>query len=455
MNVIMVIADTFRWDHLPCYGNGQVITPHLDDFSKDAVVFHDCYASSFPTMPARADIFTGRFTFTCLNWGPLPIQEITLAQVLSETGFLTCAVADTPFLLRNGYGYDRGFADFLWIRGQRSGPERHDVLQQRRSESDCFAPMTFRHAIAWLERHHHERFFLYIDTWDPHEPWDPPDYYVLPYFTAYQGERVDPCYWSWKEAGYTQRDLEIAHACYCGEISMVDRWFGLLIDRLKTLHLLEETAVLFTSDHGFCFGEHGLFGKRRFRWPDDLPFEEGFSRGLTLSQGFLYRSPLHREITRVPLLMRLPGVSPRRIRGLVALPDLMPTVLDLASADTPHTVQAHSLLPLIRGEVDTTHDIVVTSAPLEELGDVTKTVDDQSRETLERSPSTITDGEWDLLYAAEGEPVELYHSAVDPGHEHEVADEHPEIVSRLHKRFVDFLEQAGAAERTINPRRRL
>lgn len=455
MNVIMVIADTFRWDHLPCYGNGRVIAPHLSAFSKRAVVFEECFASSFPTMPARADLLTGRFTFTYLNWGPLPEDEITLAQVLSEAGFLTCGIADTPFLLRNGYGYDRGFADFQWVRGQRSGPERQDVLQQRRSEADYFAPMTLGRAIEWLERHHHERFFLYIDTWDPHEPWDPPDDYVLPYFPEYRGQRVDPCYWSWKESGYKQSDLEIAHACYCGEISMVDRWFGLLIDRLETLDLLQRTAVIFTSDHGFYFGEHDLFGKRRFRWPDGIPFEEGFSRGLTLSHGFLHRSPLHREITRVPLLIHLPGEAPARVRGLVTLPDLMPTLLDLVGVDIPDTVQAHSLLPLIQGKVDATHDIVVTSAPLEELGDMTRTVDDRHRKTLELSPSTITDGEWDLLYAADGEPVELYHSSVDPGHEHEVGDEHPEIVARLHKRFVDFLEKAGAPERSISPRRQV
>ena len=455
MNIIMVISDTFRWDHLPCYGNREVITPHLDAFSQNALVFEDCYAASFPTMPARADIFTGRFTFTYLNWGPLPQNEITLAQCLSEAGYLTFGVADTPFLLRNGYGYDRGFKDFQWIRGQRSGPEREDVLMQRRTEEDCFAPMTFKSAIEWLERHNEEQFFLFIDTWDPHEPWDPPDHYVLPYFPEYQGERVDPCYWAWREAGYTERDLEIAHACYCGEISMVDRWFGLLMERLEALQLTENTVVIFTSDHGFYFGEHGFFGKRRFRWPDDIPIEEGFSRGLTMFQGSIYRSPLYREITHVPLLMYLPNVAPRRIEGLVTLPDLMPTTLELAGVDPPDTVQAHSLIPLVRGEVDTLHKILVTSTPLEELGDMTKTVDDQHRKTLEISPSTITNGEWDLLYAIYGEPVELYHSKIDPKHERNIAEENPEVVEGLHKDFLEFLEDVGTSEESMRPRKRI
>jgi arylsulfatase A-like enzyme len=455
MNIILVIADTLRMDHLPCYGNRDVIAPHLDAFSQKALIFEDCYASSFPTVPARADIFTGRFTFTYLNWGPLPQDEITLAQRLSEAGIMTFGVADTPFLLRSGYGYDRGFKDFLWIRGQRSGPEREDYLMQRRSEEDYFAPRTFKSAIEWLERHGEESFFLYIDTWDPHEPWDPPEYYVRPYLPGYQGQVVDPCYWDWREDGYSERELEIAHACYCGEISMVDRWFGILMERLDSLRLTKNTAMIFTSDHGFYFGEHGQFGKRRFRWPDNIPFEEGFSKGLTLSHGSIYRSPLHPEVTRIPLLMSLPDEPTGRVRGLATLPDLMPTVLELAGVEPPDTIQAPSLLPLIRGKSESPHEIIVTSTPLEELGEMTKTVDDHHRKTLEISPSTITDGEWDLLYATQGEPIELYHSKSDPRHELNVARENTQIVERLHEAFLAFLENQGTAEESLQPRRLL
>lgn len=455
MNIILIIADTLRRDHLPCYGNQEVIAPCLNHFSQEAIIFEDCYVSSFPTVPARADIFTGRYTFTYLNWGPLPQDEVTLARCLSQAGFLTHGIADTPFLLRNGYGYDRGFLDFQWIRGQRSGPEREDVLSQRSSEEDYFAPKTFKTAIEWLERHHNERFFLCIDTWDPHEPWDPPDHYVRPYYPDYRGEKVDPCYWDWREAGYTEKDLEIAHACYCGEISMVDRWLGMLLDRLESLGLSKNTAMIFTSDHGFYFGEYGLFGKRRFKWPDNIPFEEGFKKGLTLFQGSIFRSPLHHEITRVPLLISLPDTASRRVQGLVTLPDLMPTILEMVEEDIPVRVQSKSLLPLIQGREIAPHNIIVTSTPLEELGVMTKTVDDRQRKTLEISPSTITNGEWDLLYAASGEPIELYHSRSDPHHKHNVAEQNPEMVEVLHREFIAFLEDCGTAEETIKTRREI
>ncbi len=269
MNIICVVTDTLRRDYLPTYGNQTVIAPNLTQFAEEAIDFEDCHAASIPTEPTRADIATGRFTFTYLSWGPLPQDEITLAGLMTKAGYTTMGVGDTPFLIRNGYGYDRGFDDFIWIRGQREASGRPDVTSQWTSEDDRFAPQTFKTAMDWVERHYDEQFFLMIDAWDPHEPWDPPAHYVTPYLPDYAGEHVYPAYWDWEDAGYTERDLEIAKACYMGEITMVDRWFGLLIDRLKSLQIYDDTAILFVSDHGFYFGEYGIFGKRRFRWPDN------------------------------------------------------------------------------------------------------------------------------------------------------------------------------------------
>jgi arylsulfatase A-like enzyme len=385
----------------------------------------------------------------------LPQNEVTLADCLSKAGYVTAGIADTPFFMRNGYGQDRGFREFIYLRGQIQGTEREYMHLQRQfsEEQGYMAAKTFKEAAAWLERHHQERFFLFVDTWDPHEPWDPPHYYVKPYLPDYDGEVVDPCYWEYEQDGYTERDLEIAHACYCGEISMVDHWFGYFMERMRVLNLLDDTAVFFTSDHGFYFGEHGLFGKRRFRWPGGLGFEEGFAKGLTLAHGFTYRSPLHNEVTQVPLLVHLPGYENRRISGLVSLPDLMPTVLELAEVETPDRVQANSILPLINGEKDAVNDFLVTSAPFEEPGQISKTVDDTAREAKETSPSTITDGEWDLLYSVHGQPVELYRTKEDPGHLTNVFEDNRDVADRLHAKFFAWLEALDASEEVLEPRR--
>lgn len=457
MNIIVIYSDTLRKDHLSCYGNKTVIAPNLQSFAEKALVFDRFYPASFPTVPCRADFLTGRYTFTYLPWGPLPQDEITLPSLLTSGGYVTGAVADTPFLTRNGYGQDRGFLDFIYVRGQLNNTQRDPMRYASRiSESEAYcAPKTFKEAADWLQLHYKEQFFLYIDTWDPHEPWDPPEYYVKPYYPDYKGEVIPPNYWDYQEDGYSERDMEIAHAAYMGEISMVDHWFGYFMERLRVLGLMENTAILFLSDHGFYFGEHGLFGKRRFRWPDGSGFEEGYEKGNDPASQIVHRSPLHNEITQIPLLMYLPGESARRIDALAMVPDLMPTILDLAQVDGTDRIQAPSMLPLIHGEVDSIHDFIVTSTPLEERGELTKTVDDFSREVAEISPASITDGSWDLLYSVYGQKAELFRTDEDPGHLNDVFEENRPAAEKLHGLYVEWLKEQGTAERYIKPRSRI
>lgn len=432
-----------------CYNNPWIRTPHLDRLAAQSIVFDSCYAASFPTVPHRADVLTGRYNFTYLGWAPLPQSEITLPQILAAAGYSTMGIVDTPFYMRNGYGYDRGFADFVFIRGQNyMAPTWEDVIHARRYEEDCFAPTTMAKAEQWLERHYDERFFLLVDVWDPHEPWDPPAYYATLY-PGYDGRPAHwPCYWDWEEAGLEEADVRRAHAHYCGEITMVDRSVGRLIERLESLGIMEDTAIIFTSDHGHYFGEHGLFGKAMQR------DEHGFNLD-TFAPGRWYRSPLYDEVARVPLLIYLPQVEPARVGSLASAPDLMPTILDLAGVEVPDYVQGSSLVPLLRGDEERIHDFVVTSWPLYNPGQKIRVVDDLHRRVMEPLPSTITDGEWTLLYAVEGEPVELYHTASDPRQQEDVFGQNEPIARDLHGKFVKFLEEMGTEEGHITPRRRL
>ena len=86
MNVILIVSDTFRRDHLGCYGNPWIHTPHLNRLAERSIVFDQCYAASFPTVPNRADVLTGRYNFTYLGWKPLPQSEQTLPQLLARKG---------------------------------------------------------------------------------------------------------------------------------------------------------------------------------------------------------------------------------------------------------------------------------------------------------------------------------------------------------------------------------
>ena len=118
MNIIWITSDTFRQDHLGAYGNTQIKTPALDALSERSVRFQRHYAAGFPTMPTRADHFTGRWTMSFMGWEPLPSSVTTLAEILSQKGLHTAAVVDTPLYLRDGMNYDRGFRSFFVNSGQ-------------------------------------------------------------------------------------------------------------------------------------------------------------------------------------------------------------------------------------------------------------------------------------------------------------------------------------------------
>jgi arylsulfatase A-like enzyme len=111
LNVLLLVSDTFRRDNLAVYGGSNDIAPNLNRFFETASVVDRFYACSFPTVPARADLMTGRVAFTRQGWGPLNPSWETIAQRGSEAGYQTMAITDVPFLLRSGYGYDRGFED--------------------------------------------------------------------------------------------------------------------------------------------------------------------------------------------------------------------------------------------------------------------------------------------------------------------------------------------------------
>ena len=118
MNVIWVVADTFRRDHVGAYGNPTIRTPSLDALAARSVRFDGHYAAGFPTMPTRADHQTGRWTMSFMGWEPLPPGVTTLAEMLAEHGLHTAASVDTPYYLRDGMNYDRGFQSFFMNRGQ-------------------------------------------------------------------------------------------------------------------------------------------------------------------------------------------------------------------------------------------------------------------------------------------------------------------------------------------------
>jgi arylsulfatase A-like enzyme len=441
LNFVVVVSDTLRRDHLGAYGNDWIRTPALDRLASRSVVFDNHHIGSFPTMPARADLLTGRLSLTFMTWAPLPRDLPTLPQLLGEAGYLTMGIVDTPFYIRNGFGYDRGFKDFVWVRGQGDGTrmeERLDARSTWKHESDRLVARTVTAAEEWLERHHEEQFFLLVDVWDPHEPWNAPDYYTRLYAPDYDGRETDPCYDDWRDAGLTEDDVRFAHATYCGEVTMVDRWLGRLVEKLDLLGRTGDTVLVFLSDHGYYFGEHGYLGKSV--WDPGL--------------GTQSWSPLYREIVRTPLFVQMPGATPRRTPALTTLVDVPATVLDLAGVAAPEGVAGRSLAPVLRGDSDFHRDLVVSGWPLEyQKGRITIAVDSWPRRIAHDQPFTVTGRGLSLVVGGSGDDLELYDLNADPGELRNVARERPDETIALLEEALAYLLSVGTSGELLDPRR--
>ena len=459
MNVIWIVADTFRKDHLGAYGNGAIRTPSLDALAAKGVRFDRHYAGGFPTMPTRADHATGRWTMSFMGWEPLPDGEATLAEILAANGYHTAAMVDTPFYLRAGMNYDRGFQTFVLHPGQDAPGtnepavghrhESQDVRSAWRHESDANSPQTMMNAMRWLERHYKEDFFLYVDTWDPHEPWDSPIYYTEPYWPGYDGEIVDPLYGRWQDMpGFTEDKVNKAHATYMGQINMVDTWIGYLLKRVENMGLMDRTAILFTSDHGFYFGEHGgLFGKLTFDKKADGALPRQGDEDVTWDH-----SPLYEELAHIPLLISVPGVDPGVYTGLTSVVDVMPTVLDILGQSVPEAVQGSSLLPKMRDPVAAGRDFVISTIPFANPGEEVRHVDDLRR-MLRASPvTTVTTDDWSLLYSMDAGVSELFNLKSDSAQQTNVIAANAEVAKELHQRMVKFMRDTNLSLHLLDTR---
>jgi arylsulfatase A-like enzyme len=455
MNVIWVVSDTLRRDHVGAYGNKTIHTPSIDALAVKSVRFDRHYIAGFPTMPTRADHMTGRWTMSYMQWEPLPKDEVTIAQILSKKGFHTAAVVDTPFYIRNEMNFDRGFRTFIevpnqlqWIQETYHGQKGAEIFAPNRPDEECFAPRTFTKAMKWLGNHYKENFFLYIDTWDPHENWDAPWYYTERYWPGYDGKYARALYGYWPTVpGFTEENVKKAHAAYCGEVTMVDTWFGYLMRRVENMGLLENTAIIFTSDHGFQFGEHGgFFGKMIFaidpKTGDQIPTVWGHSL-------------FYGEVTHIPLFIYVPGVKPGSYNGLTSAVDLMPTVLDIIGQQIPGRVEGKSLLPMVHDNSVSGREYVVSAHPFINAQDQLASVDGLIRVTEKASTATVTTDECSLLYTIDPGLSELYNLKLDPKQEKNVIASHPDKAKELHQLLVKFMRETNMSKRLMEPRLKL
>ncbi|MDY0059345.1 MAG: sulfatase-like hydrolase/transferase [Myxococcota bacterium] len=296
-NLLVILVDTVRADHVGAYGYARPTTPRIDALAAEGILFERCYAQSPHTPRSIPSIFTSRLP-SQIRWHkprisyPLLVPEnLTFAEALAAQGMAT-GLAASHFFFEPKYGATQGFTE-IDNTGATSLPD---------SNKDIASPRIVKRLhgrLAQLQERTHrgERFLLFVHLFEPHS-------------TYMRHPAPD-------DFGRGWMDL------YDGEIHFVDRHVGMILDRLAEVGLADSTAVVLLSDHGEGNGEHG------FKWHGQHIYNEGM---------------------HVPLILRVPGAAPRRIATPVALLDVGPTLLDLAGFPIPESFQGRSLVPAVRGE---------------------------------------------------------------------------------------------------------
>jgi arylsulfatase A-like enzyme len=312
-NVILYLVDTLRADHLGCYGYSRPVSPHVDAFARQAVLFRHTVAQSSWTRPATTTILTGLLPRTHGVNGrrdKLSEQALTLAEMLQARGYHTAGFVTNGNVARS-FGLGQGFETYELL------PHRHATATGVNAA-----------AAGWLESgwKRDAPFFLYLHTVEPHAPYNPP----APFRQRFAPEVHDETLTGRRifhnlEGGSLAPTPELRQSLldlYDAEIAANDAAFGELIDLLARRGLWEDTVVVFISDHGEELFEHG-----------------GWEHGKTL----------HSEVLDVPLIVRAPGAGARTVQRQAQQIDVAPTILDLLGLPVPPVVEGRSLAPWILG----------------------------------------------------------------------------------------------------------
>ena len=423
MNCVVICCDTFRADMI---NHPVVLTPNLDRLVREGITFTNAFAEGLPTIQARRTMFTGIRSFpwrfemgsrgltpAIPGWHRIPDEQTTLSELLWERGVVTGMVADTYHMFKPTQNFTRGFCSWNFIRGQEGDPVRSGPLSavdvapyhpegkndlncwptltqyllnmlDRECEEDYLPARVFRAANTWLDGNRENApFFLWVDSFAPHERWDPPTEFADAYYTTPASrDYIQPQLINGKE-DITEAEIERTRALYYGYVTFVDKWIGSLLDKLDATGRMDDTAILFTSDHGTELWDKGRFGKGGDR--------------------------LYGYNTRVPLLVRLPGGTDAGTTrdDLCQHQDFFRTICGLMGQDVPDELAGDG-----RDLFDAD-----AAAPGKVI-------------TAWSTNLSVRSTDWNLLLdsTGTGDRKELYDLQADPEETQNVYDEHPDVV---------------------------
>ena len=455
MNIVLVCLDSFRADCVGARGlNAAIKTPNLDRLVGEGVLFENAFGEAQPTIQFRRALCTGMRSFPfnrrydttglwpCLpGWHRIPSERPTLAEILLENGYVTGLAASSYHLFKPTQDFVRGMAAWDFIRGHEADPWRMGSLdlaeldkwwrpeleadgtpspvliqyllnnRDRRGPEDYIPARVFSSAIRFIEdNRRNQPFFLWVDSFSPHEPCDPPRQYADAYDPDWN-EDWRPIYCHRPDV--SEKIKRRVTAEYYGEVTHVDHHLGRLLDALEACELADDTLVMVLSDHGAELWDHGHIVKT-------------------------HHGGRYRHNTEIVCIMRFPGRehAGRRVEGFVLSHDFCPAILSLAGVKHP-PMDGQNLMPLVAGERDRLRDYIVTGWS-------------NAQRSTRAAVRTV-----EFAYSCDCDVDELdehlFDLAADPGETRSVAAERPEVTQDLRERLRTYLGQLPYAG-TVHPK---
>lgn len=389
--VILISIDTLRADYLGVYGAPAGLTPAIDRLGASSTVFDDAITSATSTLPSHTSLFYSLHTFihNAYTGNPPDPQLISPVEALRSAGYRTAAYVGGG-QLRPVFRLDRGFETYEIVNTRNINSTTRNT--DRLANLDAAAG-------EFLEEHGQTPFLLFLHTYEPHHPYDAPERFIeearalgvgrgdvdlaAPLIEFEEGLGVSPEAWVADD-----RRLQ-----YAAEVRYVDDFIGKLLQRLDALELNDDVVIVFLADHGESLGERGLLGHNRFTT----------------------------EQLRVPLMIRVPGVSGQRSPEPVQLLDVMPTVFSLLGLEPPYPFLGADLKPVLTG-----------AQPAWDT--------DRLRFSENKGRAAVLQGPWKAVFQIEPvrpSSVRLFNLTDDPGELSDQAADEPALARRL----VDMYER--------------
>lgn len=471
-NIILIVMDTVRADHLSCYGYHRKTTPNIDKIAKEGILFENAFSTAPWSPPSHASIFTGKYPSHHKTLGRnvcLDNENTTIAEILRNNGYKTIGLTNCN-LLWHGSGFSKGFQQFILPSEEsfRSIKSKSSELGYLLSSfvkgprystkslilgPDSYTYHTTETIKALLGRYKSSTpFFFFVNFFNCHAPYNPPRPFKKKFVEGFHepklyimefllekifqttGERaqnsdikklqyiaggscVSRFSFMAKELQISEKEWEIIRGWYDGEIAYLDHCIGDLVHFLRNEDLLEDTLIVITADHGENLGDHGLAGHHFC----------------------LYDSLLH-----IPLIISYPYLfnGKEKFKSNVSSIDILPTIASICNIDTKMDIQGKSLYPFNENDV---HEFIFAECgeSLTQIGlSHLKNAFSKFRSKLhsvDRGYKCIRDSVYKYILSGDG-TTQLFEISKDPNEEKNIQSECPKKAYQLRRQMEKFID---------------